>query len=42
MIEEKIKQAVDKIHVTEEILKVADKMIYKETDPVLISQDKVM
>jgi hypothetical protein len=42
VIEEKIKQAVDKIHVTEEILKVADKMIYKETDPVLISQDKVM
>lgn len=42
VIEEKIQQAVDRIHVTEEILKVADKMIYKESDPVIISQDKVM
>ena len=42
MIEEKIKEAVDRIHVTEEILKVADRVITRDTDPVIITQDKVM
>ena len=42
VIEEKLKTAVDQIHVIDEVLQLADKITTKEMPPVILTQDKVM